>query len=438
MFCFVANMFILHIEYAYVTLNVSLPFNENIGSESLFACSFDCESLVNIVHRKFKMDRFVTRKRKLDATDEGATGDSATSSENRPVAEEQQLPQSVENEKPKSAVRKFHVEWENQFLVTEYKRKAICLICRHSFTEFRKFLFERHFNTHHIVFDAKFPVSSKKRVDEISRLKNDLTNEQKVVKKFVDTNELITRASYEITYEIAKHGKPYLDGEFHKRLMLSTIKTLCESWDEKPKQILLENVNKVPLSHQTVSRRVNEIGAQLAANLQRDLEQCESFSIALDETTDIKDEAQLLFWVRYFIGDRTGEGILALVSLPEHTTADDIFNAFQATVTRFNLDLKKLASICTDGAPAMLGIHNGFAALVKKHAAKDFDNRHVISYHCIIHQENLCAKALQRSCNVVQTVTKVRTVAIYVPYFVSSIVCLFFICSFDCLVLIYR
>lgn len=373
------------------------------------------------------MDRFVTRKRKLDATDEGAAGDSATSCENRPLAEERQLPESVqsETEKPKSVTRKFRAEWESQFFVSEYKDKAICLICRHDFTDFRKFAFERHFQSKHKATDEKFPATSKKRADEILRLKNGLLSEQKTFKKFMNTNELITRASYEIAYEIAKRGKPYLDGEFHKQLMQSTIQTLCEHWDDNPRKTLLENVKKIPLSHQTVSRRVNEIGAQLEANLKRDLEQCEWFSIALDETTDIKDEAQLMFWVRYFTGDRTGEDILALVSLSEHTTAIDIFKAFQATVTRFNLDLKKLAAICTDGAPAMLGIRSGFVALVKKHAAENFNNRHVLSYHCIIHQENLCAKALQRSCNVVQTVTQVRTVAIYVTYFVSSFDCLF-------------
>lgn len=204
-----------------------------------------------------------------------------------------------------------------------------------------------------------------------------------------------------------------MDGEFYKQLLQSTIETLCENWDEKQKRSLIEDVKKLPLSHQTVSRRVAEIGAELEADLKRDLDQCEAFSIALDETTDIKDEAQLMFWVRYFIDDRIEENILALVSLREHTTANDIFAAFQSIVTRFNLNLKKLASICTDGAPAMLGIHNGFTALVKRHVAQNFNNQHLISYHCIIHQENLCAKALQRNSSVVETVTQVCVLTIY-------------------------
>lgn len=360
-----------------------------------------------------KMDRFLTKKRKVDESD--GSESSVTTAEEHPVSN---IPSSKKTaqEKPKGAVRKFHPEWENLFFVSEYKNKAICLICRHDFVQYKKFSFERHFKSIHSAIDTKYPALSKKRADEIIRLKNDLLNEQKVFKKFLSTNELVTRASYEIAFEIAKHGKPYSDGEFHKQLMQLTIETVCENWDEKPKTNLLEDVKKLPVSHQTVSRRVNEIGAVFEANLKRDLEQCVAFSIALDETTDISDEAQLMFWVRYFIDDRTEEDILALVSLPDHTKAADIFKAFQTVVTRFSLDLKKLASICTDGAPSMLGKHNGFTALVKRYVAQHFDNQHLITYHCIIHQENLCAKALQKNSNVVDTVTKVCVARIHVVY----------------------
>lgn len=415
----------------YMLLNESLPKRSaNIRCKCVFdAHSSVCHSSIkyfkriicveNVYGSQLKMDQFVIRKRKQHEIDEGDssqgdTSEGARSVENVLVTNTQQLPKKVDREKPKEYVRKFRVEWEEQFLVSEYKEKAVCLICRHDFNEFRKFTVKRHFTTNHSTFDTKYPASSKKRTDEISRLKDELLNEQKVVKQFLSSNELVTRASYEIAFEIAKHGKPYLDGELHKRLLQSTIETLCENWDEKRKRSLIEDVKKLPLSHQTVSRRVGEIGAELEANLKCDLEQCEAFSIALDETTDITDEAQLLFWVRYVIDERSEENILALVSLPERTTASDIFTAFKSIIIRFNLDLKKLSAICTDGAPAMLGVHNGFTALVKKHAAKHFDNHRVISYHCIIHQENLCAKALQRSSDVVETVTQVCVVAIYV------------------------
>ena len=52
------------------------------------------------------------------------------------------------------------------------------------------------------------------------------------------------------------------------------------------------------------------------------------------------------------------------------------------------LDWDKLGSICTDGAPAMLGARSGFLELVKQKNSK------VISTHCIIHREALASRTM--------------------------------------------
>lgn len=44
----------------------------------------------------------------------------------------------------------------------------------------------------------------------------------------------------------------------------------------------------------------------------------------------------------------------------------------------------------TDGAPAMTGCRNGFVTLCRN----DEDFPDFLQYHCIIHQQVLCAKAL--------------------------------------------
>jgi len=50
----------------------------------------------------------------------------------------------------------------------------------------------------------------------------------------------------------------------------------------------------------------------------------------------------------------------------------------------------KINSVCTDGAPVMTGKINGCVALLKQ-----FLDRELFSYHCIIHQEALCAKDMK-------------------------------------------
>lgn len=79
-------------------------------------------------------------------------------------------------------------------------------------------------------------------------------------------------------------------------------------------------------------------------------------------------------------------------------------------MSRFDLDLRKLVGICTDGAPAMVGKHSGFVANVEKHMQQNGIEHKLISYHCILHQENLYAKAIegQNQNDVLKIVTEVN------------------------------
>ncbi|XP_040569930.1 general transcription factor II-I repeat domain-containing protein 2-like [Lepeophtheirus salmonis] len=51
-------------------------------------------------------------------------------------------------------------------------------------------------------------------------------------------------------------------------------------------------------------------------------------------------------------------------------------------------DFRKCASLCTDGAPSMIGCHNGLIAKVLVFKAV------IIAVHCVIHQENLSSRLI--------------------------------------------
>ena len=53
-------------------------------------------------------------------------------------------------------------------------------------------------------------------------------------------------------------------------------------------------------------------------------------------------------------------------------------------------ELSNLVSVCTDGAPSMIGKHEGFVALLRRELP---DSDTLMSFHCILHQQNLCAKS---------------------------------------------
>ena len=61
-----------------------------------------------------------------------------------------------------------------------------------------------------------------------------------------------------------------------------------------------------------------------------------------------------------------------------------------------------IPGIVTDGAPAMVGKREGLVKLIEDNAIAT-QNSHLMKYHCIVHQENLCTKALKMG-NVMQII----------------------------------
>ena len=84
-------------------------------------------------------------------------------------------------------------------------------------------------------------------------------------------------------------------------------------------------------------------------------------SLALDESTDASDTAQLDVFIRGIDCEFTiTEELLSLVPITG-TSGKDLFYAVLKVVVDFNLDYKLLKGITTDGAPSMMGKINGLA-----------------------------------------------------------------------------
>ena len=67
------------------------------------------------------------------------------------------------------------------------------------------------------------------------------------------------------------------------------------------------------------------------------------------------------------------------------------------------IDMKKIFSVTTDGAPAMMGPHRGFVTFVEQKIGYS-----VMKLRCILHQENPCAKISNSTLNdVMSTMTKI-------------------------------
>ena len=111
-------------------------------------------------------------------------------------------------------------------------------------------------------------------------------------------------------------------------------------------------------------------------------------SLLVDESTDVSNTSQLIAVVRYVKNKEIEESFLFCQSLKITSPAKDVFDMIKEFFLKHQIHLDKIGSICTRGAPTMLGNRSGFAALLRK------DIPNLKSTHCFLHRHALAAKTL--------------------------------------------
>lgn len=82
----------------------------------------------------------------------------------------------------------------------------------------------------------------------------------------------------------------------------------------------------------------------------------EWFSIALDESTDVSDLAQVLLFVRGVNSEfKITEELADVHSMEGRVTGDEIFAKVKETICNLGLDFKRLKGVTTDGGKNMCG-----------------------------------------------------------------------------------
>ena len=95
-------------------------------------------------------------------------------------------------------------------------------------------------------------------------------------------------------------------------------------------------------------------------------------------------------YCRYVHAGELKEEFLMCESLETITKAVNVLEKMDHFFQQNNISWNQVGSICTDGAPSMLGAKSGFTTLVKKRAP------HIISIHCALHRHALASKTLSK------------------------------------------
>ena len=197
-------------------------------------------------------------------------------------------------------------------------------------------------------------------------------------------------ASYEIALMLLKKSKSFRDGELVKQRAMQIAHVFGEDK-------VARKFETVSLTHQTIARRISDLGKHVSSKLKSIVENCVYFSLALHESTDISNTSELLIFIRPVDKIFTvQEELVKMCSLNEDTRGSNNYAALESVIDDYG-GYKKCSCVVIDGTKAMTGNNTGLVGLLKKNCVN------CTTLHCIIHQQALCRKMLQMS-DVVKTV----------------------------------
>ncbi|KOC60752.1 SCAN domain-containing protein 3 [Habropoda laboriosa] len=233
----------------------------------------------------------------------------------------------------------------------------------------------RHLNSNHRSYAKKDKSFFLRLLDQRRKQRQSLLSSVTVSDKAIE-------ASYHVARLIARQKKPHTIGEtLVKPACIEIVKSMLA-----PREV--NEVKKVPLSADTVKKRINDMSSDILGILIAKLKTAQKFALQIDEPTDIKNRAQLIAIVR-FVDEGTitiKEHYLFCNEFPEQTTGEEIFRVTDDFFKTYDIPWSNCGGV--NGAAAMMGNKKGFISCVKR------QNPNIEITHCCIHREALMIKNL--------------------------------------------
>ncbi|KAG9494528.1 hypothetical protein GDO78_002054, partial [Eleutherodactylus coqui] len=189
-------------------------------------------------------------------------------------------------------------------------------------------------------------------------------------------------ASFKVSLLIAQCGKAHTIGE---TIVLPTVKELVTTM-LGPDACAM--VKLIPLSNDTVSRRIDEMAADVKETLLDVLKNTE-FLMQIDEAMVRDNEALLLAYVHFINrNEEVVEELLFTRILTTNTKGSSIYKRVEEFFQYKNIPLINVLACVTHRVAFMIGRYRGFIAHLKSAIPG------IMAVHFVIHQQNLVAKQL--------------------------------------------
>ncbi|XP_054711248.1 protein FAM200C-like [Uloborus diversus] len=158
-----------------------------------------------------------------------------------------------------------------------------------------------------------------KNIDYFKRLQEDNSKSSSFMKSSAKVSERAQEVSYNFARLIAKTKNPYAIVE---TLILPACK---ENVRGMLGPVAEKEVFRVPLSDDTIRRRIDDMSGDIEATLVEKLRVAGKFAFQVDESTGIGSSAQIIASVRFVDERRIKDHYLFCKELPRRATGDEIF-----------------------------------------------------------------------------------------------------------------
>src|SRR4029434_7749262 len=249
----------------------------------------------------------------------------------------QRIPTCLNTQKRKlEKTRKYsnnYLKFGFTYKETDGDELPVCVVCSSVLSNetMKPSKLQRQLQTHH---DAVTYF-----VIHISCLKS-CEGQQTLMRQSAKVCKLALKASYQVALRVAQTKKPYIIAE---SLILPAASDMCKTMFGKEEYV--KKTEKHPFA-----RPIDELAADVSAQLVTKLQKADYFALQIDESTDVSNDAQLLAFVWFVDQNEMQEEFLFCKQLPGQRPSSEIFKVINNFFREHHTPLPKCVAMCTDAS----------------------------------------------------------------------------------------